>query len=125
VPSARWTAETSLTKGDGGVAALWGPLTGVGIERLSGKVRVWAVPTLSPAEFTVKRVTAPRAGVLRLRLSAKFNRFTLSYKSSGRRWRRLAGYTAQIVDFWVYGTSVALTTRHGGSFDYVRLTAGG
>jgi xylan 1,4-beta-xylosidase len=124
-PSASYTAETALTKGDGGVAALWGPFTGVGIERLAGKVRAWAVPTLSRSEFTIKRVTAPRGSTLRVRLSARFNRFTLSYSSNGRRWRRLVGYTAQLVDTWVYGTSVVLTTRHGGSFDYMRLTTNG
>jgi hypothetical protein len=97
----------------------------VGIERLAGKLRAWAVPTLSPSEITIKRVTAARGNTLRLRLAARFNRFTLSYSTDGRRWRRLVSYTAQVVDFWVYGTSVALTTRHGGSFDYMRLTANG
>jgi beta-xylosidase len=122
VPAARWTAETAVT-GRGGVGAYWGG--SVGIERQARTVRAWLVSDASALERTVKRVTVPPGGELRLRLTARFNRFTFAIKRARRPWRTVASTTAPIVSSWVFGTSLALTARQTASFDYARLTSPG
>lgn len=116
-----WQAEAAVSAEGAGLGAWWGP--GVWLERTGSGVRAWVSdePEGGGRRLLGRLSVAPGAGV-RLRLAARYNRFTLSISRDGRSWQTVATYRATVTDQWAFGTSVALSARGSTSFDWVRLT---
>ena len=86
-PTPAFVAETSVVGGAGGIGAFWTPAEAVGIERVGEQVRTWQ--RKRGRSRAVASLTLPGRRVT-LRLSGRYNRFTLEASSDGRAWRRSA-----------------------------------
>lgn len=118
-PTPAFTAETSVVGGAGGIGAYWTPAEAVGIERVGDRVRTWQ--RKRGRSRVVGSVAIPGQRVS-LRLSGRYNRFTLEASPNGRSWRPVGPpYSASVTDQWAFGTGLALTAATPSRFDWVSV----